>query len=299
MQTGTTTGAAALLHTTQPSISRLLAQVQAATELKLFDVHKGRLRPTQEARELFETVQRHFLGLERIEQSVALLRNSGTGRLHVGCTPALGLSVMPKVAAAFSRWHPEVHINLQTVGAVALREGLLHGLYDLVLTTTPLEHPQLDAEVLHRSRMVCVMEPAHRLAGRSHLDVRDLNGEVLITLNAEDPISVELQDVLVRHGVVPAATMETTYSGTICMMALEGIGIGIVNPHVASVFADRLKVVPLRPACSVDVYLALAPQSAPSRMTETFTALLRAHFDTAPPGKSTSPRPTKGRKNHS
>ncbi|REN20915.1 LysR family transcriptional regulator, partial [Mycobacterium tuberculosis] len=37
MQTGTTTAAAAMLHTTQPSVSRLLAQIQNATQLKLFD----------------------------------------------------------------------------------------------------------------------------------------------------------------------------------------------------------------------------------------------------------------------
>jgi len=58
MQTGTTTAAAALLHTTQPSVSRLLSQIQHATGLKLFDIHKGRLRPTHEARQLFDTVQR-------------------------------------------------------------------------------------------------------------------------------------------------------------------------------------------------------------------------------------------------
>ena len=33
MQTGTTTAAARLLHTTQPSVSRLLAQMQAAAGL--------------------------------------------------------------------------------------------------------------------------------------------------------------------------------------------------------------------------------------------------------------------------
>lgn len=278
MHTGTTTAAAAMLHTTQPSISRLLAQIQSATELKLFDVQKGRLRPTHEARQLFDTVQRHFFGLERIEQSVAVLRKSGTGRLRIGCTPALGLAVMPKVAAAFSRLHPDVHINLQTVGAMALREGLMHGLYDLVLTTTPLHHPQLDAQVVHRSSMVCVMHDAHRLATRAQVDVRDLSGEVLVTLNADDPIAVEFRRVLGEYGIEPGATMETTYSATICTMALEGIGVGIVNPHVASVFADRLTVLPLRPACPVDVFLAFAPQSATSVITERFAGLLRDHF---------------------
>src|SRR5260221_501545 len=117
MQTGTTTAAARLLHTTQPSVSRLLAQMQAAAGLKLFDMHKGRLRPTAEAVELFATVQQHFLGRERIERDLAALRQSGAGTLRIGCTPALGLSVIPAVVRSFAQRYPGTHISLQTLGS--------------------------------------------------------------------------------------------------------------------------------------------------------------------------------------
>ena len=48
MQLGTTTGAALMLNTTQPSISRRIAELQHQTGLRLFDLHHGRLRPTGE-----------------------------------------------------------------------------------------------------------------------------------------------------------------------------------------------------------------------------------------------------------
>ena len=279
MQTGTTTAAAAMLHTTQPSISRLLAQMQSASGLKLFDIQKGRLRPTHEARELFQTVQRHFLGLERIEQNVATLRQSGTGELRLGCTPALGLSVMPAGVHAFAQKHPDVHVNLQTIGTPQLREGLLHGQFDLALSTMAMRHPQLDATTLHRGNAVCVMHPAHPLAARKVLHVRDLQGQVLLTLHADDEIYLQLQDTMQQHGIAAASTIETTYSATICMLAAQGTGVGVVNPYVASVFAQQLCTVPLQPRCPVEVVLAFPPQSAPSAMAERFAALLQAHFD--------------------
>ena len=46
MLTGTTIAAANMLNTTQPSISRSLAQMRAAIKLKLFELDRGRLRPT-------------------------------------------------------------------------------------------------------------------------------------------------------------------------------------------------------------------------------------------------------------
>ncbi len=286
MQTGTTTAAAAMLHTTQPSVSRLLAQIQNATQLKLFDIHKGRLRPTHEARQLFETVQRHFLGLDRIEQSVAVMRKSGAGSLRVGCTPALGLSVMPPVVHAFSRRYPQVHVNLQTVGSHALREGLLYGLYDVALTTSGISDPQIEAVPLHRSDAVCVLHPGHPLASRASLHVRDLKDQVLLTLNADDEIHQQFLGTLLQHRVEAAATVETTYSVTICMMAAQGTGIGIVNPYVASVFARDLKVLPLRPRCPVEASMALSPQSAPSAIAEDFVGLLKAYFRDFGKGKA-------------
>ncbi|MCK1351280.1 LysR family transcriptional regulator [Bradyrhizobium sp. CW7] len=111
MLTGTTIAAANMLNTTQPSISRSLAQIQSAAKLKLFELDRGRLRPTPEAVMLFEAVQRNFLGLEAIEETVALLRRSGIGRLRVACTPALGMSVMPAVMARFKVRQPDVHIT--------------------------------------------------------------------------------------------------------------------------------------------------------------------------------------------
>lgn len=282
MQSGTTTAAAALLHTTQPSISRLLAQMQASSGLKLFDIQKGRLRPTHEARELFQTVERHFLGLDRIEQNIATLRQSGTGELRLGCTLALGLGVMPAMVRAFSQQHPEVHVSVQTISAPQLREGLLHGRFDLALSTTAMRHPELEATTLHRSNAVCVMHPGHPLATRKTIHVRDLQGQALLTLQSNDEIYLQLKATMEQHGIAPASTIETTYSATICQLAAQGAGLGVVNPYIASVFAKQLHTATFVPSCPMEVVLAFAPQSAPSAMAERFAQLLRAHFKALP-----------------
>lgn len=284
MQTGTTTAAAAVLNTTQPSVSRLLSQVGIATGLKLFDHTKGRLVPTKEARELFDFVQRQFLGLDRVEQHVAQLRKSGSGSLRIGCTPALGLSVLPRVIGEFCRRHPDAHVDLQTTSAHQLREGLLHGNFDAVLSTAAQPHPELDGTVLHQAPMVCVMPPGHALAQRSRVHVRDLKGQSLLTLNADDESQVQVQRLLQAHGVDVSARVATSYSFTICLMAAEGAGIGIVNPYVASVFARDLHVAPLAPRCHVQVLMAYPQHVSRSRMTEEFTTLMVADLQKFPRG---------------
>ena len=278
MQAGTVTAAAEVLHTTQPAVSRLLAQLAHATGLRLFDRQHGRLRPTPEAQALLAVVERHFAGMDAIAQQIVSIRRSGTGYLRVGCTPALGVSVLPQIVHAFVGQHQDVHIKLETAGMGALQSGLLRGDHDLVLSTQPVRDVGLDASVLHRSDMVCVMHPAHPLVARSRVHVRDLRGQVLLTLNENDTTFQQFRRAMQQHGVEPAAVVETSYSMTICMMAREGTGIGIVNPYVASVFAHELQTRSLVPAATVEVVLAFAGQTAPSEAARGFAALVRQHF---------------------
>ena len=278
MRTGTTTAAATLLNTTQPSVSRLLAQMASATGLKLFEPERGRLKPTPEAKDLFDVVERNFLGLDRIEQRVAVLRTAGAGTLRVGCTPTISLSLMPSVVAEFCRRHPEVQVSVQTHSGLQLWDGLQHGAFDLVLSTMVAGSIEAKVTTLHRGRAVCVMNARHPLATQSRLNVRDLRGQVLLALPQDDEFQAQIQRILDTHGVQPASTIETTYSFTICRMAAEGAGIGIVNPYVASVFARDVRVVPLSPALPVEIVRGYPPQFAPSRSTEAFQAVFEAQL---------------------
>lgn len=274
MLTGTTIGAARMLHTTQPSASRLLAQVASATELKLFELERGRLRPTPEAHRLFETIQRHFLGLEKIEQTVAVLRQSGTGILRIACTPTLGLGVLPRVIGDFLQTCPDVHINLQTISTHEIREGILHGMYDLGLTTNRVQSADLPMEVVHETEAVCVMARTHRLARRASVGVRDLAGQPLLALDADDELTSEWLHRLRDAGLPTTPVVETTYSATICALAESEVGLGIVNPYIASLFESRLCVVPLRPRLSVRTYIAYPQSIARSALTERFVERL-------------------------
>lgn len=287
MLTGTTIAAANMLNTTQPSISRSLAQIQSAAKLKLFELDRGRLRPTPEAVMLFEAVQRNFLGLEAIEETVALLRRSGIGRLRVACTPALGMSVMPSVMARFKVRQPDVHITLRTISSYDVREGLLNGLYDLGVTTNSLqlEGAQLQTKVVDQVAAVCVMSRSHRLAASAHVGPRHFQSETLLTLDRQDDLGDEWRRALAQAKVVPSSVIETTYSATICRLAEVGAGIGVVNPYIASVFADRLRVVPVKPTIGVKIFVAYPRHVAMSALASEFIAQVTDHFrsDARPP----------------
>src|SRR5450759_460439 len=101
MISGTATGAAVLLHTSQPVISKSIARLQSSTGVKLFELRKSRLVPTPEAQILFRTIERSYVGLEHIGQTLAELRGAHTGRISIGTLPSFGIGILPKIVKSF------------------------------------------------------------------------------------------------------------------------------------------------------------------------------------------------------
>jgi DNA-binding transcriptional LysR family regulator len=285
MLTGTTIAAANMLHTTQPSVSRSLAQIQSVAKLRLFELDRGRLRPTPEAVMLFEAIQRNFLGLEAIEETIeetiALLRRSGIGRLRVACTPALGMSIMPTILAKFKSQHPDVRITLRTISSYDIREGLLNGLYDLGITTNSLhlEGAQLKTDVVDQAAAVCVMSHTHPLTSNSHIGPRYFQSETLLTLDREDDLSDEWRRALRDAQITPSSVIETTYSATICRLAEVGAGIGVVNPYVASIFSHGLRVVPIKPTIVTKVFVVSPRHLAMSTLASLLITQITNYFE--------------------
>lgn len=275
METGTTTRAALALNTTQPSISRRLAELRHATGFDLFDLYNGRLRPTREGRQLYQSVRKHFDGLEKIESAVQILRRSGTGMLRIGSTPTLGAGLLPDVVSRFLQQYPGIYVNLQTLGTPQLTEYLRQDLLDFALTTGTIGQSDIATARLMRTSVVCVIPPEHELAKVEYVDLHSLRAHRLILLNDTDNIIIAMRALLRDREYPEDIVIETNSSITICSMVAAGAGVGVVNPFVANTFSDRLVVKELRPHIPVEVTLAQSMTLAPSLLTNRFIQLLR------------------------
>ncbi|SOZ17198.1 LysR substrate-binding domain-containing protein [Cupriavidus taiwanensis] len=275
---GTTVAAARMLHTTQPTVSRLLGQAQSATGLQLFVNDRGRLQLTREGRQLFETIQISYQGLERVEETVAALRESGAGVFRIACTPSLAQSVLPIAMERFARKYPQVRFNVQSVGSRQIEEGLRLGLHDIALTNKPYEGTEFNVKEVHRAQAVCVAAHGHPFAKLEEVCITDLRDQTLISLPHDDEVEIALREALLKEGISARRSIETIYSSNICTFAARGLGIGVINPYMASVFSDRLCIRKFVPALPVTSYVAFARFSTVSELSQHFLTALKGSF---------------------
>lgn len=276
MISGTATGAAVLLHTSQPVVSKMIARFQSSTGLKLFELHKSRLVPTPEARILFRTVERSYIGLEHIEHTIAELRGATTGRISIGTLPSFGMGVLPKVVNAFLTAYPETQIAIETVNSSLIKYSVVSGKVDIGITLKDIDTAGVSATPLISVSAVCVMPRGHPLASKRVIEVGDLRDESFIAPSRDDALRVSVETLFANHGVSPRIVSETTYAVTICMLALQGVGIGLVTPLIVPDFLKiGLVARPFEPRLRIDLLLLRSLDSSLSRIAEQFISELK------------------------
>lgn len=266
MTAGSITQAAQTMHLSQPAVSKLIADLEHALGFKLFVRSKGStLTITPEAEFFFHEVERSFIGIEGLKRTASSIRNLATGSLHIASLPALSVSFLPRVIAAFRDKHPGVSIRLYTFSSSNVRQWVANQQFDIGLATRAHEIPGVSSRSFLRSVGACVLPPGHRLAGREVISPGDLQGEPFISLMSGDVTRTRIDRLFDDAGIERDLVVETQYAMTVCSLVMKGVGCSIVNPAAASDFVPQgLVVRPFQPRIEFEYMLhtpALRPLS--------------------------------------
>ncbi|AUH49804.1 LysR family transcriptional regulator [Chromobacterium sp. ATCC 53434] len=264
MTTGSVSGAARLLHTSQPTVSRELARCEQLLDLVLFERGRGRLRPTQQALLLFAEVERSFVGLQRIAGSAAAIRQFAGGQLSIACLPVFAQALLPLACADFIAAFPDVGVDISPQESPWLEEWLAAQRCDLGLSEQQQAPAGCLATPLWQGDELCVLPAGHPLAGKSRLEARDFAGLSFISLAASDSYRQQVDAWFAGAGVSRRLQLASQHAASVCAMVRLGLGVAIVNPLTALAESDRgLVARPLAVSIPFRVQLVL-PQFRPA-----------------------------------
>ncbi|MDB9565459.1 LysR family transcriptional regulator [Providencia rettgeri] len=283
MTTPNLTEAAALLNTSQPTISRELARLEYLLQFKLFDRVKGRLQPTAQGLRFLEEVERSYYGLERIKNSAETIRRFEHAQISITCLPAFAQSLLPQVCQSFMENYPDVSITVIPQESPVLEEWLSAQRYDFGLTEHLQMPPGTEQQTLGSLNEVCVLPASHPLTQKEVLTPSDFQGQRFISLSLTDSYRQLIDSTFAEHHVERKMVMETHSASSICAMALKGIGVSIVNPLTALDFhqqsAGKLALRPLSFSIPFTVSLIRPIHRPSSQLTNIFTQHLVDNFN--------------------
>ncbi|CAN7710719.1 LysR family transcriptional regulator [Variovorax paradoxus] len=279
MLTGSVTAAAERLHATQPAISRQLASLEDATQLRLFDRRSGgRMIPTALGLQFFRHIEGTLSGIEDIPDIAKQLVQSAQTRLRVGATPPLlNSAFVGSALQSFLRKHPATRLTLESRARHDIEEWVANGQIDVGLALLPADNPLVRSIPLVSTAAVAVVQSKHALARKAVLDPQAIRGARLI-LPSRQLLRALIDKSLasVESGSL-SADIEASSALNCCKLAADGLGVAICDPFSPSAFlAHGLKVRPWRPEVKLTYGILIAERREVSPAARAFMDCLLA-----------------------
>ena len=133
---GNFTRAAEELYLAQPSLSRQIAALEQDLCAELFHRAPGGSTQTVAGESLLPLARRMLADAESVRRELAELAGLERGRVRLGATPTLCISLVAEVLSMFHAEHPAIELHLSEQGSRRLLDELAGGELDLALITT-------------------------------------------------------------------------------------------------------------------------------------------------------------------
>ncbi|MBD8532607.1 MULTISPECIES: LysR family transcriptional regulator [unclassified Massilia] len=260
MQVGTISGAAQVLHISQPAVTKVLQHAELQLGMPLFERVRGKLYPKPEAHRLFAETEKLNRDLQGIRRLAASLKGRAVETVRLVSTPTLAISVLPQAMTAWRRDFAQTRCELATYHTSEIVNALRLGEADLALSLQDPRHPGIVAEPIAQG-VLTVMAPAgtwSEMECTQPIGAEGLSGE-LIGLADNDPLGEIVVAACEAQGVQPVfRTVVQTYQ--IARSLVEaGAGTAVVDPFTAaSAASDKVQRRQWAPAIPVQLFLLTA-----------------------------------------
>jgi len=253
VESGSMAKAAQRLGTSQPAISRSIADLEHTLGVRLLERSPWGLAPTQYGEAIIRRGVAVFDELRQGVKDIEFLADPNAGELRIGCPESIAAGPVLAVVNRLTRRHPRIVFHIATGNAPATYRGLMDRTIEVAILRAV--GPLLNEDVLHIERLfddtlVVAAGARNPLARRRRIELTELVDEKWV-LPLPDSITTALATEAFReHGLEPPEPTVITPSLNVRNRLLMTAGF-LTFTHA---FAHAL---PSKPATIVPLPVAL------------------------------------------
>ena len=179
VQTGSMSGAANLLNTTQPAISRSIGELERAIGVSLLERSRRGVEPTRYGRALLDGGTAVFDDLRQAVKNIQFLAEPTAGEVRIGTSAVLAASFVSAIVSRLSRRYPRMTFHLLTGYMEALHQQLSERNVDLLIARRfgLSEDERLNFEFLFNEPFVVAAGAKNRWTRRRRIKLAELANE--------------------------------------------------------------------------------------------------------------------------
>jgi DNA-binding transcriptional LysR family regulator len=268
--------AADVLHITQPTLSRQLAQLEEELGTQLFRRGSRKIVLTNEGMLLRRRAEEIIELVDKTSQEILVSEEEVSGTITIGAGELASVQTMMKLCGSFQEKYPQVKFEFYTATADQVKISMERGLVDIGLLLEPIDMEQFEFIRLDtKENWVVLMRPDSPLATKTSVTSKDLVGLPLLLpsrLNVQSEVANWFGDAFDHLDVRYTGNLSTNSA----VLVQQGYAYAVVIEGSVVFWNPELIVAkPFSPALTATTAFAWRRNQPFSKATEKFIKYIK------------------------
>jgi len=274
--------AAERLYVAPSAVSRQIALLEQRYGMPLFERHAAGMRLTLAGEVFARQAHATVRDFERLHSEIDDLQQLRRGTVRIISVEATVNSVVYRTMTEFARAFPGITYEVQVTGGIRAIAALANEECDIAISFEPPPHRDVEEVQSLRDPIVAIMHPAHPLAARPRLSLRELTAHPVALLDDSHATRTLLDRALALEGLTLQTLLTVNTIALATTFARSGQALTFVPGLVvrADVKAGLLKTVPIDyPTLAATRFVLCRHKSRPPTLpAQAFLIALRRQF---------------------
>ncbi|MGP4119538.1 LysR family transcriptional regulator [Psychrobacter aquimaris] len=182
----------------QPSLSRLLKQLETDMGVELVDRYHRPLHLTEAGTFFYDKISAILTEIDTVTSMTQRL-STPSSMLNIGFVPSVLYGLLPEIIAMLKQFNPDIEVNLKDISSYQQIEALKSGEIDIGFGRFPHQDPWIQQILLRHERYVVALPKAHHLAHIQEQRLIDLaNNRLILYHQTHLPIATTVSSTSIK-----------------------------------------------------------------------------------------------------
>ncbi len=247
--------AAEVVFTTQPNLSRQMAELENEIGKPLFVRESRRVTLTEEGMFLRKRAEEIVALFEKTQGELQNFDSTASGTVYIGAAETDAMHFVGKAIKNLAEKCPDINYRIISGSAEMIGEQLEKGLIDFALMCDPAQIEKYEYKKLPISDYWgVIMQPAAPLAKKQFITPSDLLGKPLM-LSGQEHRDTQFSSWFGKDLKSLNVRIRYNLATTPAMLAEEGVGYCITFANLINIKGRNLVFRPLKPKVETPLYL--------------------------------------------
>ena len=243
---GSVTGAARLLHITQPAVSNILKQLEATYGYSMIETIGKKIYFTKAGERVLQMAGEVKCVLSQTQIELDRIHDKLSGQLSVTIVSTAKYFV-PKLLGAFRRLFPSVSIKLKVCNRNDAIESLKQNENDFLIMSHPPDNFPIKQQIFYEDELIVAASPDFLLK-KKKVSLSDLSACDWIFREQGSGTRITMAGLFKDSGIAPNISLEVGNNESIKQLIMADMGLSIVSKQSIELELENglIKMLPVK-----------------------------------------------------